>query len=117
MLSSKKQAQFKTHLFFVSKALIGVKTQYPKIKNISLTLIMASRKLVHYFLEHTIFVRTNLPLKQVLYIPYLSKQMTKWSIEIFEFDVSFEPRKALKAQVFAHFLEKMTSITLEPISV
>jgi len=32
----------------------------------------------------------------------------KWSLELSEFDIHYESRKALKAQVFAEFLAEMT---------
>jgi hypothetical protein len=32
----------------------------------------------------------------------------KWSLELSEFDIHYESRKALKAQVFADFLAEMT---------
>lgn len=35
--------------------------------------------------------------------------MTKWSIEVFEFYISFESRKTLKAQTLANSIAEMTS--------
>ncbi|GAU42123.1 hypothetical protein TSUD_350970 [Trifolium subterraneum] len=37
--------------------------------------------------------------------------MLKWSLELTEFDISFESRKALKAQVLADFVAEMTTST------
>jgi len=37
----------------------------------------------------------------------------KWSLELSEFDIHYESRKALKAQVFANFIAEMTSPTEE----
>lgn len=37
--------------------------------------------------------------------------MTKWSIEISKFDISFKPRKA---QVFVDFIGDLTHATFEP---
>jgi hypothetical protein len=34
--------------------------------------------------------------------------MMKWSLQLLEFDIHYESRKALKAQVFADFLAEMT---------
>jgi len=39
--------------------------------------------------------------------------MMKWSLELSEFDIHYESRKALKAQVFVDFLAKMTFPTEE----
>lgn len=37
-----------------------------------------------------------------------------WSIKVSEFDISFEPMKAMKAQLFAYFIEEMISSASEP---
>ncbi|MCI48277.1 hypothetical protein A2U01_0069520, partial [Trifolium medium] len=37
--------------------------------------------------------------------------MLKWSLELSEFDIRYESRKALKAQVLADFVAEMTSPT------
>ncbi|MCI12486.1 maturase K, partial [Trifolium medium] len=36
-------------------------------------------------------------------------RMLKWSLELSEFDIRYESRKALKAQVLADFVVEMTS--------
>jgi len=61
--------------------------------------MMVARKLQRYFLAHSIVVRIDQPLK---YIPFrldLDGRMTKWTIELSEFDITFEARKALEAQM------------------
>ncbi|MCI78390.1 hypothetical protein A2U01_0099660 [Trifolium medium] len=40
--------------------------------------------------------------------------MTKWPVKLSEFDLKFEPRKALKVQVFADFLAELTPGGKEP---
>ena len=71
-------------------------------------LIVASKKLIRYFLAHPIVVRTYQPLKQVVFMPYLAGRMTKWFIGLLELDINFEVRKTLKAQVFSDFLAELT---------
>src|SRR6266487_5301472 len=72
---------------------------------------MAARKLRYYFLAHSIIIRTDQPVKQLLARPDMVGRMLKWSLELAEFDISFESRKALKAQVLADFVAKMTTST------
>ncbi|XP_072064512.1 uncharacterized protein [Arachis hypogaea] len=59
--------------------------------------------------SHTIIVRTNQPLRQILTKPELAGRLTKWSIELSEFDIQFQPRLALKAQILADFISELTS--------
>lgn len=42
-------------------------------------------------------VQKDLPLKHVLYNSGFTKRLTKWALELYEFEVSFEERKVLKA--------------------
>ncbi|GAU32496.1 hypothetical protein TSUD_317030 [Trifolium subterraneum] len=59
----------------------------------------------------TIDPRANQPVKQLLARPDMVGRMLKWSLELAEFDMSFESRKALKAQVLADFVAEMTTST------
>lgn len=49
-------------LYYVSEALAGPKTQFTELEKIAYALVMAYRKLRHYFLAHDITVPTSYPL-------------------------------------------------------
>ncbi|GAU45602.1 hypothetical protein TSUD_285710 [Trifolium subterraneum] len=97
--------------YFVSRALQGPELRYLQIEKIALAVIMAARKLRYYFLAHSIIIRTDQPVKQLLARPDMVGRMLKWSLELAEFDISFESRKALKAQVLTDFVAEMTTST------
>ncbi|CAJ2676632.1 unnamed protein product [Trifolium pratense] len=96
-------------VYFVSKALQGPELRYLQIEKTALAVVMAARKLRHYFLAHSIVVRTDQPTKQLLARPDMTGRMLKWSLELSEFEIFFESRKALKAQVLADFIAEMTT--------
>ncbi|GAU34804.1 hypothetical protein TSUD_394300, partial [Trifolium subterraneum] len=98
-------------VYFVSRALQGPELRYLQIEKIALAVIMAARKLRYYFLAHSIIIRTDQPVKQLLARPDMVGRMLKWSLELAEFDINFESRKALKAQVLADFVAEMTTST------
>src|SRR6266487_3749988 len=98
-------------VYFVSRALQGPELRYLQIEKIALAVIMAARKLRYCFLAHSIIIRTDQPVKQLLARPDMVGRMLKWSLELAEFDISFESRKALKAQVLADFVAEMTTST------
>ncbi|XP_052114097.1 uncharacterized protein LOC127745436 [Arachis duranensis] len=58
--------------------------------------------------SHTVIVRTNQPLRQILTKPELAGRLTKWSIELSEFDIQFQSRSALKSQILADFVSELT---------
>ena len=69
---------------------------------------MASRKLRPYFQYYPVLVRTNLPIQQILHKPDLAGRMMAWAIELTQYDISYESRLAIKAEVLADFLAEMT---------
>ena len=53
-------------------------------------------------------VLTDLPLRTVLHRSDTSGSMTKWTVELIEFDLSFVPWTLIKAQIFADFIAECT---------
>ncbi|XP_072084723.1 uncharacterized protein [Arachis hypogaea] len=98
-------------VYFISKVLQPTETRYPKIEQLALALVTTARRLRHYFQSHTIIVRTDQPIRQILTRPELAGRLIKWSIELSEFDIQYESRKAPKSQVLADFVSEMTNET------
>ncbi|XP_072076510.1 uncharacterized protein [Arachis hypogaea] len=96
-------------VYFVSRVMQPTEQRYLRIEQLALALVTTARRLRHYFQSHTIIVRTNQPLRQILTKPKLAGRLTKWSIELSEFDIQFQPRSALKAQILADFVSELTS--------
>ncbi|XP_016186036.1 uncharacterized protein LOC107627728 [Arachis ipaensis] len=82
--------------------------RYPQIEQLALTLVTTARRLRHYFQSHTIIVRTNQLLRQILTKPELAGRLTKWYVELSEFDIQFQSRSALKSQILADFVFELT---------
>ncbi|KAK0584361.1 hypothetical protein LWI29_011961 [Acer saccharum] len=79
----------------------------------ALALITMARKLRPYFQAHKIGVYTNCPLKLILQKPKVSGRLTKWAIELSEFDVEYLPRTAIKGQAVADFVAEFTEPNME----
>nr|XP_027066312.1 uncharacterized protein LOC113692140 [Coffea arabica] len=95
-------------VYYVSRFLRGPETRYTQAEKLVLALIHAARRLKPYFLAHHICLRTDQPLRQILIRPEASGRLTKWAIELGEYDLSYEPRTAIKAQALADFLAELT---------
>ena len=78
------------------------------IEKLAFALVMASRKLRHYFQAHVINVLTNHPLKKEMNKLEAIGRLIQWAIELSEFDVSYQPRNAIKAQELADFIAKFS---------
>ncbi|XP_027174210.1 uncharacterized protein LOC113773797 [Coffea eugenioides] len=97
-----------TSVYYVSRVLRGPETRYTQAEKLVLALIHAARRLKPYFLAHHVCLRTDQPLRQILSRPEASGRLTKWVIELGEYDLSYEPRTAIKAQALADFLAELT---------
>ncbi|XP_057760016.1 uncharacterized protein LOC130980341 [Arachis stenosperma] len=58
--------------------------------------------------SHTIKVRTSQPLRQILAKHELAGRLIKWSIELSEFDIQYQPRSSVKSQYLADFVAEFT---------
>ncbi|XP_057790809.1 uncharacterized protein LOC131007914 [Salvia miltiorrhiza] len=91
-------------IYYVSKSLLDAETRYSQLEKLALALVHAARKLRPYFQCHPIVVATTYPLKAILHKPELSGRLTKWAVELSEYDITYKPRTALKSQVLADFV-------------
>ena len=102
-------------IYYVNKSLLDAEKRYTCMEKLILALVVASRKLRHYFEVHAIEVMTNYPIKMVLRKPELSGRMATWSISLSNFDITFRPRTAIKSQALADFVADF-SPTLEQLA-
>ena len=63
---------------------------------------------MHYFRVHTIKVLTDHQLKPLLCRDDFLDRLTKWVVELGEFDIKFQPRLGVKGQVLADFISKFS---------
>jgi hypothetical protein len=96
-------------VYFASEALSGSKIFYSELEKIAYAVIMAARKLRHYFKGHRIRVITNQPLNDLFANREPSTRIIKWDAELSEYIVDFERRSAIKSQVLADFVVDWTS--------
>lgn len=88
----------------ISRILLNTETIYPEMEKWALALVTAARKLRSYFQAYPIIVMTDQLLRQVLHKPEASGRLVKWSMELSEFDVSYQLRATIKAQALADFI-------------
>ena len=78
------------------------------MEKLAFALITAARKLKPYFQAHTIVVLTDKPLRRAMSSPEVAGRMALWAVELSEFDIQYHPRIAVKGQVVADFITKLT---------
>ena len=95
-------------VYYVSQAFQGAESRYPRIEKIAFALIVASRKLRHYFQANPILVMTDQPIKKSINKPEAAGRMVQWAIELSQFDTEYHPRTTIKAQALADFIAEFT---------
>ncbi|XP_074562424.1 uncharacterized protein LOC141818926 [Curcuma longa] len=80
---------------------------YSNLEKLAWMLVLSVRKLRPYFLSHPVTVMTNSNLGRLLTKPEISGWLVKWTVELGEYDIQYQPRTAIKAQALADFLTEV----------
>ncbi|XP_013601115.1 PREDICTED: uncharacterized protein LOC106308502 [Brassica oleracea var. oleracea] len=95
-------------IFYISKRMTEPEMRYPTLEKMALAIITSARKLSPYFQSHTIEMLSNQPLRTVMQNTNQSGRLTKWAVELSEYDIVYKNRTAAKSQVLADFLIELT---------
>jgi hypothetical protein len=95
-------------VYFISEVLHEAKTRYLEVHKLLYAVLIASRKLCHYFQAHRISAVTSYPLRAILRNPNATGNIAKWTAELVEFELYFVSRHTVKSQVLADFIVDWT---------
>ena len=95
-------------LYYVSEVLHEAKARYLEMHKLIYAILIASRKLRHYFQAHQVVVVTSYPLRAILHNSNATGNIAKWAVELAEFQLDFQPRHAIKSQILADFIAEWT---------
>jgi hypothetical protein len=92
------------------EVLADAKTRYTQPQNLLYVLLIMSRKLRRYFQAHKIVVPSSFPLGEIIRNCDANGRISKWSVELGEFEIEFCPRQVIKSQILTDFVSKWTEI-------
>jgi len=88
------------------------KARYPQIQKLIYAVILARRKLQHYFLGHPITVVSSFPLGEIIQSKEAARRIAKWSVELISETLTYAPRNAIKSQALVDFIAEWTDSQL-----
>jgi hypothetical protein len=100
----KKQAP----IYFVSEVLSLSKKNYIELEKVLYAVLMASRKLRHYFQAYNIIVPSSQPLKDIMRNREGTGRVGKWAAELNEFCIDYVHRSSIQSQALADFIADWT---------
>jgi hypothetical protein len=95
-------------VYYISEVLHDAKMRYLEVNKLLYAVLIASKKLHHYFQAHKISVVTSYPLRVVLHNPNATGNITMWAAELAKFELDFVMRHAVKRQVLTDFIAEWT---------
>jgi hypothetical protein len=100
----KKQAP----VYFVSEVLSLSKKNYTELEKVLYAVLMASKKLRHYFQAYHIIVPSSQPLKDIMRNREATGRIGKWVAELNEFTTDYVHRSSIQSQALADFIADWT---------
>jgi hypothetical protein len=84
-------------VYNISEILSDPKTRYPQVQKLLYAVVLARRKLRHYFEAHPVTVVSSFPLGEIIRNPHAAGRIAKWSVELMGERLAYAPRKAIKS--------------------
>jgi ribonuclease HI len=101
-----QETEGKEHVVaYLSRRLVDAETRYTSIEKLRICMFYACTKCRYYLLSsHCIFSGQTDVIKYMLQNPIMSGRIDKWAYALIEYDLAYEPLKAMKGQVIADFI-------------
>jgi ribonuclease HI len=95
-------------VYFISEVLSSSKKNYTELEKVLYDVLMASRKLRHYFQAYHIIVPSSQPLKDIMRNREATGRIGKWAVELNEFTIDYVHRSSIQSQALADFIADWT---------
>jgi hypothetical protein len=101
LVQEKQNGQTKKQVlvYFVSEVLSPSKKKYIELEKVLCAVLMASRKLRHYFQTYHIIVPSSQPLKDIMRNREATGRVGKWAAELNKFTIDYVHRSSIQSHV------------------
>jgi ribonuclease HI len=104
-------------VYYISEVLFETKARYPQIQKLLYAVVLARRKLRHYFEAHPVMVVSSFPLGEIIRNPDAARRVAKWSVELMGETLAHVPHKVIKSQILADFVAEWTDTQLPSLQI
>jgi hypothetical protein len=106
LVQEKQDGQVKRQapVYVISEVLSLSKKNYTELEKVLYAVLMASRKLRHYFQAYHIIVPSSQPLKDIMRNTEATRRIGKWATELNEFTIDYVHRSLIQSQALADFI-------------
>jgi ribonuclease HI len=110
LVQEKQEGQVKKQapVYFVSEVLCPSKKNYTELEKVLYAVLMAYRKLRHYFQAYHIIVPSSQPLKDIMRNREATGRVGKWAAELNEFTIDYVHRSSIQSQALVDFIADWT---------
>jgi hypothetical protein len=84
-------------VYYVSEVLSETKAWYPQIQKLLYAVVLARRKLRHYFEAHPVTLVSSFPLGKIICNPDAAGRIAKWSVELMGETLAYAIRKVINS--------------------
>jgi hypothetical protein len=84
-------------MYYISEVLSEAKARCPQIQKLLYVVVLARRKLRHYFEAHSVTTVSSFPLGEIIHNPDAAGRIAKWSVELMGETLAYAPRKVIKS--------------------
>nr|QLA48219.1 hypothetical protein [Medinilla magnifica] len=116
MLAQQPPGSREHAIYYLSKKCTPCEAKYTIIERTCCALVWVLHRLRQYTLHYEILlVSENDPLKYLLDRPTLIGRVSKWQLQLAEFDIRYSPQKSVKGRAIADYLAEYPSSDTNPL--
>jgi hypothetical protein len=105
-------------VFYLSRRMLDTKTRHPEIEKLCLCLFFTCTKLRHILLSAEVIVICKSDvIKHMLSAPVLKGRLEKWMFALLEFNIWYQPAKAVKGQALTNLITERFNTNITTLSV
>jgi ribonuclease HI len=105
-------------VFYLSRRMLDAETRYSDMEKLCLCLFFTCTKLRHILLSaEVIIICKSDVIKHMLSAPVLKGRLGKWMFALSEFDIRYQPAKAVKGQALADLIAERVNTNIAALSV